>query len=77
MYVLLKWRLTLLQEVQQHYVNKQAKEGSYLAVEFEGQKEEDKKIQLQDIPFSKGIVHEDWKIYPLVPPIVSNRLERV
>ena len=60
--------------MQQHYVNKQAKEGSYLAVEFEGKNEEDKKIEL-DIPFSKGIVHEEWKIYPLVPPIVSNRLE--
>ena len=57
--------------MQQYYDREQAKKGSYLpAVEFEGQKEE-RKIELE-IPFSKGIVHEDWRIYPLIPPIVSS-----
>ena len=59
--------------MQQYYDKEQAKKGSYLAVEFEVQniKDEEKRIEL-DMPVPKGVIHNDWKIYPLVPPIVSN-----
>ena len=56
--------------MQQYYDKEHAKKGSYLAIEFEAQNEEEKKIELS-IPFSEGIVHNDWKLLPLVPPIVS------
>ena len=56
--------------MKQYYEEEHAKEGSYLAVEFEAQNEEEKKIEL-NIPFSEGVVHNDWKLLPLVPPIVS------
>ena len=46
------------------------KKGPYLGIQFD---EGSKQISL-DIPLPNGVEHDGWRIYPLVPPIVSREL---
>ena len=53
-----------LQKIKRYYKKERAKEGAYLPVEFE-----EDKISL-DIPMPGGVTVSEWKLTPLVPPIV-------